>query len=430
MTRLIIDTGIEGNTATGDTIRTAMGKINDNFLEVYGDLAASGLGGQLTNATTNGDVIIQPNGTGIVEVDQLQINNDQITSLITNSDLTLSGNGTGNVHINDGSLIVGVNNSNAVITTLGTGDLTLSTNGGTNSGTIEIKDGANGDITIENDGTGDILLKAGGQVGIGSVSSPDTSVHVKTAAAKVTLQRTGDANTPGISFQNSGGNVRAELMMDGTSGTSNTVFVKTHDGSSLAERFRVTHTGAKVTGTLDVDGGISVTDNKITASRSNDNLEISASGTGEIEMSSSVLVKGGTPFVKIQRTDNANVPGIDFIGSAGTSGAKILFDGTSRTANELIFQTFSVAGGLAEAFRVQQGGASVIGTLTIDSGITITDNIIATSASNANLQIDASGTGAIELLTQKVIMANLPTSDPSNAGQLFNDSGTLKVSAG
>ena len=430
MTRLIIDTGIEGNTATGDTIRTAMGKINDNFLEVYGDLAASGLGGQLTNATTNGDVIIQPNGTGIVEVDQLQITDDAITSLVTNGDLTLSGNGTGNVHVNDGSLIVGVNNSNAVITTLGTGDLTLSTNGGTNSGTIEIKDGANGDITIENDGTGDILLKAGGQVGIGSVSSPDTSVHVKTAAAKVTLQRTGDANTPGISFQNSGGNVRAELMMDGTSGTSNTVFVKTHDGSSLAERFRVTHTGATVTGTLDVDGGISVTDNKITASRSNDNLVISASGTGEVEMSSSVLVKGGTPFVKIQRTDNANVPGIDFIGSAGTSGAKILFDGTSGTANELIFQTFSVAGGLAEAFRVQQGGASVIGTLTIDSGITITDNIIATSASNANLQIDASGTGAIELLTQKVIMANLPTSDPSNAGQLFNDSGTLKVSAG
>jgi hypothetical protein len=27
-------------------------------------------------------------------------------------------------------------------------------------------------------------------------------------------------------------------------------------------------------------------------------------------------------------------------------------------------------------------------------------------------------------------MANLPTSDPSNAGQLYNDSGTLKISAG
>jgi len=29
-----------------------------------------------------------------------------------------------------------------------------------------------------------------------------------------------------------------------------------------------------------------------------------------------------------------------------------------------------------------------------------------------------------------VMLSNLPTSDPSNAGQLWNDSGTLKVSAG
>jgi hypothetical protein len=29
-----------------------------------------------------------------------------------------------------------------------------------------------------------------------------------------------------------------------------------------------------------------------------------------------------------------------------------------------------------------------------------------------------------------VMLANLPTSDPGNAGQLYNDSGTLKVSSG
>ena len=429
MTRLIIDTGTEGNSATGDTIRTAMGKINDNFLEVYNDLAASGLGGQLTNATTNGDVIIQPNGTGIVEIDQLQINNDAITSLITNSDLTLSGNGTGNVHINDGSLVVGANNTNAVITTLGTGDLTISTNGGTNSGTIKIEDGANQDITLETNGTGDILLKAGGQLGIGAVSSPDTSVHVKTAEAIVTLQRTNDANTPGLSFQNSGGNVRAEMQMDGTSGTSNTVFVKTHDGSSLSERFRITHTGAKVTGTLNVDDGISITDNTITASASNSNLELSTAGTGNVFTDTNILMNSATPLLKIQRTDNANVPGISFLGAAGTEGGSIKFDGTSGTANELIFSSFSNSA-VTERFRVTTTGAKVSGTLNVDDGISITDNIITTSASNANLQIDASGTGAIELLTQKVIMANLPTSDPSNAGQLFNDSGTLKVSAG
>ena len=30
----------------------------------------------------------------------------------------------------------------------------------------------------------------------------------------------------------------------------------------------------------------------------------------------------------------------------------------------------------------------------------------------------------------KVMAADLPTSDPSNAGQLWNDSGTVKISAG
>ena len=228
MTRLIIDTGTEGNSATGDTLRTAMAKINDNFEEVYNDLAGASLGGQLTNPETNGDVIIQPNGTGIVEVDQLQINNDAITSLITNSDLTLSGNGTG---------------------------------------------------------------------------------------------------------------------------------------------------GVKVSGVLNVDDGISITDNIITSSASNENLELSASGSGEVTTDTNFKLVSATPFLKIQRTDNANVPGIDFIGQAGTSGAKVLFDGTGGTANELIFQTFTVSGGLAEAFRVTGEGAKVSGILTVPDG-SASDNYV------------------------------------------------------
>ena len=35
-----------------------------------------------------------------------------------------------------------------------------------------------------------------------------------------------------------------------------------------------------------------------------------------------------------------------------------------------------------------------------------------------------------KILTQKVILSNLPTSDPNNAGQLYNESGFLRVSAG
>ena len=69
-------------------------------------------------------------------------------------------------------------------------------------------------------------------------------------------------------------------------------------------------------------------------------------------------------------------------------------------------------------------------TINVDSAITITDNLITASRSNDNLQLDATGTGAIEMIPAKIIMANLPTSDPSVAGQLWRDGTDLKVSIG
>tara|TARA_R110000822_G_scaffold157610_2_gene297286 strand:- start:393 stop:758 length:366 start_codon:yes stop_codon:yes gene_type:complete len=66
MARLTIDTGALGNPATGDTLRTAMTKINSNFAELAGDLQMSG--NTLLSADTNGDIILDPNGTGQVTV--------------------------------------------------------------------------------------------------------------------------------------------------------------------------------------------------------------------------------------------------------------------------------------------------------------------------------------------------------------------------
>ena len=96
MARLNIDTGTLGNPATGDTLRTAMTKVNTNFEEVY-QLVGDADTGTITTTITNGDLKLQANGTGIVEIDQLQINNTAITPITTNSDLTLTANGTGNI---------------------------------------------------------------------------------------------------------------------------------------------------------------------------------------------------------------------------------------------------------------------------------------------------------------------------------------------
>ena len=67
MARLNIDTGVEGNSATGDTLRTAMTKINTNFEDVY-QIVGDPSTGLLTTAVTNGDIKVQPNGTGVVDI--------------------------------------------------------------------------------------------------------------------------------------------------------------------------------------------------------------------------------------------------------------------------------------------------------------------------------------------------------------------------
>ena len=105
MARLTIDTGTAGNPATGDTLRTAMTKINANFEEVY-QLVGDGDTGLLTTSVTNGDIKIQPNGTGNVEIDSLQVSDTTITPLTTNSDLTLAVNGTGQVIVADDRIVI------------------------------------------------------------------------------------------------------------------------------------------------------------------------------------------------------------------------------------------------------------------------------------------------------------------------------------
>ena len=127
MAKLNIDTGTAGNSATGDTLRTAMTKINTNFDELFGVHADTGL---ITTSLTNGDIRIQPNGTGTIEIDQLQVDSSTITSTGTNSNLTLTANGTGNivldaVTISDNKISTNASNANLQLDASGTGAIEM-----------------------------------------------------------------------------------------------------------------------------------------------------------------------------------------------------------------------------------------------------------------------------------------------------------------
>ena len=127
MARLNIDTGTAGNSATGDTLRTAMTKINTNFGELFDVHTDTGL---ITTSLTNGDIRIQPNGTGTIEIDQLQVDSSAITSTGTNSNLTLTANGTGNiildaVTISDNKISTNASNANLQLDASGTGAIEM-----------------------------------------------------------------------------------------------------------------------------------------------------------------------------------------------------------------------------------------------------------------------------------------------------------------
>ena len=462
MARQTINLGTGINTGTGDTLRVAMDKVNDNTEELYNavfgtDSANTSINvSTISTEVTNGSITLTPNGTGQVVVeadlivdnviksnnssmidvqDTLRVTGGLITNniapedssyvqipsldvdVLTNSSSTaiqvtegLNVSGTLNAATLDlsGALqvdeIVGNDSSAVQIQNIDTSVISASDSTGVTlnddlhiGGTIRPADSSvvnvaggielignlniHGDITstgsrnitIEPGGTGDILLKCGGQVGIGDVSSPDTSLHIKQANAVLTLQRTNDTGTPGIDFQQAGGNVRAQIYMDGTNGISKELIFKVQDGS-LEERFRVTKSGASVTGTFNImsdndstlsDATISMNENEITTLRSNDNLVLSANGTGTVQTTSNIHLLSATPIIQIQRTDNANVPGISFLGDGGTEGGSIKFDGTSGTTNEIILSSF-FSGVVTERLRVTTTGAKVTGTLEVD----------------------------------------------------------------
>ena len=131
MAKLTIDTGAAGNPATGDTLRTAMAKVNANFDEVY-QLVGDGSTGLITTAITNGDLKLQANGTGAIEIDALSITNSTITSIATNSDITITPNGTGNivldaVTISDNKISTNSSNADLQIDASGTGAVEILT---------------------------------------------------------------------------------------------------------------------------------------------------------------------------------------------------------------------------------------------------------------------------------------------------------------
>ena len=137
--------------------------------------AATGAGPTLsaTGTDTNVDINITPKGTGDVVLagDTAKVGDSGAAA-------TLTSNGAGTL----------------TVTTGGTTDLILNTNSGTNSGTIQITDGANGAIDFTTNGTGAIKFNDMAYVPQQAITSSSNAVawdaQAKSNAVHITTENT------------------------------------------------------------------------------------------------------------------------------------------------------------------------------------------------------------------------------------------------
>ena len=142
----------------------------------------------------------------------LDVNGNSIVS-VSNGDIELAPNGTGAVILYSSTVEVGVNNTNVTVTTPGTSDLTLNTNGGTNSGSITIQDGTNGNITIEPNGTGDVHLVTDAL----RVGDLNTEARISTYGTGNLVLTTNEGNDPDPTITiGNGANANITLTPSGT----------------------------------------------------------------------------------------------------------------------------------------------------------------------------------------------------------------------
>tara|TARA_A100001011_G_scaffold400748_2_gene518339 strand:+ start:579 stop:2159 length:1581 start_codon:yes stop_codon:yes gene_type:complete len=392
MARQTINIGTNANDGTGDPLRTAFDKINDNFAELYVDSDASTVlehdtapklagnldtnGQTITTDVTNGNVTVNANGTGIIsltsdttvtgnmtvtgkiflgdtatditqvtgifEADQIQINGSTISGLTTNGDVTIAPNGTGAVVLSGATTISG-----AVTAT------SLTTN------TI-VSNGSNADLSIQPSGSGSVTV-SGLQIQGTTLSSSDSTIL----------------------------NINENLIVDGTITSAGAL-------SSTSGAFSTTLsvTGATtLTGTATIAGGI-VTDD--ITSPSNADISIQPGGTGNVVLGA-VTVNGTT----ISSADSTNL----------NLNENTIIDGTLAVSGAT-----EVSGVLTTVGVNTTGTITVAGQLDVD-GVRIKDNTITTNASNSVLEISANGTGTIDVQNQMSTLGQTVTGDLVVSGQ-------------
>ena len=358
MAQQTLNTGSNANDGTGDTLRSAMQKVNTMFTELYlspltgGDLSFSG--NEISATRSNEDLVFKPSGTGAVSFPAIRINDNNIEGTRSNENINLVPNGTGSVvfgaikfrgttlssddstiiNINDGLVVDGTLDVSGASTLTGAVNLsstlqvpsglatlsTLSVTSTTNLTTTNIDNLTLQDNTISSSSNADINLTPGGT---GSVVIQNLTIDSNINITDNEINTTSSNSDLVIAPAGTGQVVIAKADING--GTiDNAVIGAT---TPLAGTFTTLNT----TSALTIDG-ITIDDNTISTNSSNANLELTGNGTGTVTISGFGFPTSDGSANQVLKTDGSGNLGFVTLTSPSTLNHSEIGDNTATVA--------------------------------------------------------------------------------------------------
>ena len=432
MAQQTINIGALADDGTGDTIRRAGVKINENFTEVYALPAHVGdikfRGNNITSESSNADIVLSPSGTGNVVFPALTFEDNNIKLTRSNDDLKITPNGTGRLTIAglafSGTTIsspdsTSVNiNENLIVDGSGTFGGTFAFSGaqtfpsGSVFGTLTFADGSitdsTGAISFGNENlTTTGTLSAGTGSSLGNITFANGSITDSSGAIAFGNE---NLSTTGTITAGSGSTLGNLTFADGSITDSSGAI------SFGNENLTTTATSIAINSTLTVANG-SITDSSGAISFGNENVTTSgtiarATGStiGNLTLANGSITdsSGAISFGNENLTTTATSIAINNTltvanGSITDSGGAISF------GNENVTTTGTIA----------RATGSTIGNLTLANG-SITDSSGAISFGDENLSTTSTSIAINNTLT----VANGSITDSSGAISFGNENVT------
>jgi len=420
MAKQTIGIGSSANDGTGDPLRTAFDKINDNFDELYGttaeanDLIEDGtpqLGGDLdvngrriTSARSNEDIVLLPNGTGGV-----------LASAVRLQGTTISSDDSSLITIGEAFQVNGATNIDGAVTATSTLNVT-------GVATFTATPVFSSDITVTDDAS---FISDGAVVNFGANSEIQlTHVHNE----GLLLTETG-GGAPTLTFRDSALSISssADGQLDIAADTE----------------VQIATTLVDLNGNLDVSGTALITGVATFTATPIFSSDVTVTDDVNLISDSAVITFGADSDTSLTHTDGTGLT-LNSTNKLCFNDASQFVQGISATVLGLgatdeidltataidVNGTMDVSGTLTTAAITATGAVSITGNTTVAGVLTatsLTANDITSNGSNADLDINPQGTGSI-LLTGPITATGVQTTTGQlNVDNLRADGNTISA---